>query len=225
MGCPCSRSTPSKRTREDACSTRERWRRPVPLPSENGNHLEGIALAPLQRLLPCLLSTRLAGHKHRLPRTSRNARWPRQAHRRLKSRGLASIHATTLLQAWRSGCHDLFVFMGLMARGAHPGRRSPSDRLGKWSGADMRSAISRRLRDGAVEQGLTRPCCCICAQAEASPHPGKGASSCSAGELRIIRSSSEALASGPKLVQRTIERSHLLRREPSSEREPPRRHC
>ena len=129
--------------------------------------------------------------------------------------GLASLHATTLLH-WRSGCHDLFV-LGLVARGAHPGRRSPSDRLGKWSGAHMRSAIPRRLRDGAVEQGLTRPCCCICAQAEASPHPGKGASSCSAGELRIIRSSSEALASGPKLVQRTIERSHLLRREPSSE--------
>ena len=129
--------------------------------------------------------------------------------------GLASLHATTLLH-WRSGCHDLFV-LGLVARGAHPGRRSPSDRLGKWSGAHTRSAIPRRLRDGAVEQGLTRPCCCICAQAEASPHPGKGASSCSAGELRIIRSSSEALASGPKLVQRTIERSHLLRREPSSE--------
>ena len=129
--------------------------------------------------------------------------------------GLASLHATTLLH-WRSGCHDLFV-LGLVARGAHPGRRSPSDRLGKWSGAHMRSAIPRRLRDGAVEQGLTRPCCCICSQAEASPPPGKGASSCSAGELRIIRSSSEALASGPKLVQRTIERSHLLRREPSSE--------
>ena len=140
--------------------------------------------------------------------------------------GLASIHATTLLQAWRSGCHDYDLFvLGLMARGAHPGRRSPSDRLGKWSGAHTRSAIPRRLRDGAVEQGLTRPCCCICSQAEASPPPGKGASSCSAGELRIIRSSSEALASGPKLVQRTIERSHLLRREPSSEREPPRRHC
>ena len=35
-------------------------------------------------------SPRLAGHKHRLPRTSRNARWPRQAHRRLKSR--ARVH-------------------------------------------------------------------------------------------------------------------------------------
>ena len=73
--------------------------------------------------------------------------------------GLASVHATTLLQLAERLLR--FVRVGAGGQGAHPGRRSPSDRLGKWSGAHTRSAIPRCLRDGAVEQGLTRPCCCI----------------------------------------------------------------
>ena len=74
-----------------------------PLPHGTENHLEGIALAPLQRLLPCLLSTsspRLVRHRHRLPQTSRNARWPRQVYRRLKNRArvLTCDHPASLAE-------------------------------------------------------------------------------------------------------------------------------
>ena len=77
--------------------------RPSPLPHGTENHLEGIALAPLQRLLPCLLSTsspRLVRHRHRLPQTSRNARWPRQVYRRLKNRArvLTCDHPASLAE-------------------------------------------------------------------------------------------------------------------------------
>jgi hypothetical protein len=83
--------------REDLNSVRS------PLPHGTENHLEGIALAPLQRLLPCLLSTsspRLVRHRHRLPQTSRNARWPRQVYRRLKNRArvLTCDHPASLAE-------------------------------------------------------------------------------------------------------------------------------
>jgi hypothetical protein len=86
-------------------STGEVFTRQVrsPLPHGTENHLEGIALAPLQRLLPCLLSTsspRLVRHRHRLPQTSRNARWSRQVYRRLKNRArvLTCDHPASLAE-------------------------------------------------------------------------------------------------------------------------------
>ena len=86
---------------------------PVPLPSGNRNHLEGIALAPLQRLLPCLLSTSRGAQTSPAADVSQCEMATAGASASQEQGSRPYMRPPCF--SWRSGCYDLFV-LGLVAR-------------------------------------------------------------------------------------------------------------